>query len=75
MIIQVGIWDNNLKRGWNMFDLFTKVLYTSLVNNKKSQHIRQKPNIVRQLLSSEIITTDRVKSKDNIVNLFVKDLN
>ncbi|PHU02316.1 hypothetical protein BC332_27567 [Capsicum chinense] len=46
----------------------------SVMYNDKSHHIRQRHNIVRELLSSGIITVDYVKSKDNISDLLTKGL-
>ena len=38
----------------------------SFMYNEKSRYIQRRHNIVRQLLSSEIITIDCVKSSDNV---------
>ena len=46
----------------------------SIVYNGKSRHIRWGHNIIRQLLSSGIITIDFVRSKDNIVDPLTKGL-
>ena len=43
--------------------------------NGKSKHIRRRHNTIRQLLSTEIISIDYVKSKDNIVYSLIKGLN
>ena len=43
--------------------------------NGKSRHIRRRHNIIRQLLSTGIISIDYVKSKDNIVDPLTKGLN
>ncbi|WMV30712.1 hypothetical protein MTR67_024097 [Solanum verrucosum] len=41
--------------------------------NRKSRHfIRCRYNIVRELLSSEIITINCMKSKDNMLDLLTK---
>ena len=40
--------------------------------NSKSRHIRRRHNTIRQLLSTEVISLDFVKSKDNIVNPLTK---
>ena len=40
----------------------------------KSRHIRWRHNTVRQLLSSEIITIDYVKSSDNVSDPLTKGL-
>ena len=42
--------------------------------NGKSRHIRRRHDIVRQLLSSGIITIDYVKLKDNIADPLTKGL-
>ena len=42
--------------------------------NGKSRHIRRRHNIVRQLLSSGMISIDHVKSKDNIADPLTKGL-
>ena len=47
----------------------------SIMYNGKSRHIRRRHNSVRQLLSSEIITIDYVKSKDNVSDPLTKGLN
>ncbi|KAF3650371.1 putative protein-like [Capsicum annuum] len=46
----------------------------SMMYNGKSYHIRRRHNTVRELLSSEIITVDYVKSKDNVSNPLTKGL-
>ena len=43
--------------------------------NGKSKHIRRRHNTIRQLLSTEIISIDYVKSKDNIVDPLTKGFN
>ena len=43
--------------------------------NDKSKHIRCKHNTIRQLLSTEVISLDYVRSKDNIADLLTKRLN
>ena len=43
--------------------------------NGKSRHIRRRHNTIRQLLSTEVIFLDYVKSKDNIADLLTKGLN
>ncbi|PHT25472.1 hypothetical protein CQW23_34901 [Capsicum baccatum] len=45
-----------------------------MMYNGKSHHIRGKHNIVRELLSSGIITVDYVKSKDNVSDSLTKGL-
>ncbi|PHT38508.1 Peroxisomal 2,4-dienoyl-CoA reductase [Capsicum baccatum] len=42
--------------------------------NDKSRHISRSHNTVRELLSSEIITVDHAKSKDNVSDLLTKGL-
>ena len=37
-----------------------------MIYNSKSLHIRQRYNTIRELLSSEIITIDNARSKNNI---------
>jgi len=44
------------------------------IYNGKSKHIRRKYNIVKQLLSNEIISIDFISSKDNLADLFNKSL-
>ena len=44
------------------------------IYNGKSRHIRHKHNTIKQLLSNGVITTDFVKSKDNIANPLTKGL-
>ncbi|KAF3638365.1 putative phosphoserine aminotransferase, chloroplastic-like [Capsicum annuum] len=46
----------------------------SMMYNGKSHHIRRRNNTVRELLSSEIITVDSVKSKDNVSDSLIKGL-
>ncbi|PHT58063.1 hypothetical protein CQW23_00426 [Capsicum baccatum] len=46
----------------------------SMMYNGKSRHIRQRHNTVRELLSSEIITVDYVKSKNNVSDPLIKGL-
>ncbi|PHT33743.1 hypothetical protein CQW23_25543 [Capsicum baccatum] len=46
----------------------------SMMYNGKSCHIIRRHNAVRELLSSEIITVDYVKSKDNVSGLLTKGL-
>ena len=43
--------------------------------NSKSSHIRCGHNITRLLLSTEVISLDYVKSKDNIADSLIKRLN
>lgn len=43
--------------------------------NGKSRHIRRRHNIIRQLLSTGVITFDYFKSKDNIADPLTKGLN
>ena len=43
--------------------------------NSKSSHIRRGHNITRLLLSTEVISLDYVKSKDNIADSLIKRLN
>ena len=43
--------------------------------NGKSRHIRRRHNTIRQLLSTEFIYVDYVKSKDNIADPLTKGLN
>ncbi|PHT40083.1 putative folate-biopterin transporter 5 [Capsicum baccatum] len=45
-----------------------------MMYNGKSRHIQQRHNIVRELLSSGIITGDYVKSKDNVLDSLTKGL-
>ena len=44
------------------------------VYNGKSRHIRHRHNTIKQLLSNGVITTDFVKSKDNIADPLTKGL-
>ena len=46
----------------------------NIMYNGKSQHIRQRHNTIRQLISSGMITINFVRSKDNIVDLLTKGL-
>ena len=46
----------------------------NVVYNGKSRHIRRRHDIVRQLISSGIITIGYVKSKDNIADPLKKGL-
>ncbi|PHU16087.1 hypothetical protein BC332_17292 [Capsicum chinense] len=46
----------------------------STMYNGKSRHIRRRHNISRELLSSEIITVNYVKSKDNMSDQLTKGL-
>ncbi|PHU20607.1 hypothetical protein BC332_11758 [Capsicum chinense] len=46
----------------------------SMMYNGKSHHIQRRHNIVRELLSSGIITVDYVKSKDNMSDPLTKGL-
>jgi hypothetical protein len=46
----------------------------SYMYNGKSRHIRRRHNIVRQLLSNDIISIDYIKSKDNIADPLTKSL-
>ena len=43
--------------------------------NGKSRHIRRRHNAIRQLLSTEIISIDYMKSNDNIADPLTKGLN
>ena len=43
--------------------------------NGKSRHIRRKLNIIRQLLSTGVISLNYVKYKDNIMDPLSKGLN
>ena len=43
--------------------------------NGKSRHIRRRHNTIRQLLLTNIISLDCVKSKDNIADSLIKGLN
>ena len=42
------------------------------IHNGKSRYIRPKHNTIRQLLSTEVISLDYVKFKDNIAALLTK---
>ena len=44
------------------------------IYNGKSRHIRCRYNTIKQLLSNGVITTDFVKSKDNIADPLTKGL-
>ncbi|PHT83444.1 hypothetical protein T459_11887 [Capsicum annuum] len=46
----------------------------SIMYNVKSHHIRRRHNIIRELLSSGIITIEYVKSKDNMSDPLTKGL-
>ena len=46
----------------------------SVMYNGKSRHIRRRHNIVRQLISSGVISIDYVRSKDNVSNPLTKGL-
>ncbi|GJX93350.1 hypothetical protein Tco_0347936 [Tanacetum coccineum] len=46
----------------------------SIMYNGKSRHIRRRHNSIRQLLSTEVISIDYVKSKDNIADPLTKGL-
>ena len=46
----------------------------SHIYNGKSRRIRQRHNIVRQLLSNGIMTIEYIRSKENIVDLLTKGL-
>ena len=46
----------------------------NIMYNGKSRHIWRRHNTIRQLLSSEIITIDFVRSKDNITDPLTKGL-
>jgi len=46
----------------------------NFVYNGKPRHIRCRHNIVRQLLSNEVISIDFVSSKDNLADPFTKGL-
>ena len=43
--------------------------------NGKSRHIRRRHNTIKQQLSTEVISVDFVKSKDNIADPLTKGLN
>ena len=43
--------------------------------NCKSRHIHHRHNTIRQLLFTEVITLNYVKSKDNIMSPLTKALN
>ena len=43
--------------------------------NGKSRHIRRRHNTIKQQLSTGVISTDYVKSKDNIADPLTKGLN
>ncbi|PHT78997.1 hypothetical protein T459_17049 [Capsicum annuum] len=45
-----------------------------MMYNGKSHHLKRRYNTVRELLSSEIITVDYVKSKDNVPDPLTKGL-
>ncbi|GKE15192.1 hypothetical protein Tco_1422769 [Tanacetum coccineum] len=44
----------------------------STMYNGKSRHICRRHNLIRQLLSTRVISVDYVKSKDNIVDPLTK---
>ena len=46
----------------------------NVMYNGKSRHIRRRHDTVRKLISSEIITINYVKSKDNIADTLTKGL-
>ena len=46
----------------------------SVMYKEKSRHIRRRHNSIRQLLSSEIIRINYVKSKDNVSDPVLKGL-
>ena len=46
-----------------------------MMYNGKSRHIRRRHNTIRQLISTEVISVDYVKSKDNIADPLTKGLN
>ena len=43
--------------------------------NGKSRHIRRRHNTIKQLLLTNVISLDYVKSKDNIADPLIKGLN
>ena len=45
------------------------------MHNGKSRHIHRRPNTIRQLLSTGVISVDYVKSKDNFADPLTKGLN
>ena len=47
----------------------------NMMYNGKSRHMRRRHNTIRQLISSRVISTDFVKSKDNIADPLTKGLN
>ncbi|CAM8882858.1 unnamed protein product [Rhodiola kirilowii] len=47
----------------------------NVMYNGKSRHIRRRPNTIRQLLSSGVISIDYVRSKENIEDPLTKGLN
>lgn len=47
----------------------------SCMYNGKSRHIRRRHNTIRQLISNGIISTDYVKSKENIADPLTKGIN
>ena len=59
-----------------MHSAIIKQLYVrhKILYNGKSRHISHRHNIVKQLLSNEIISIDFVSSKDNLANQFTKGL-
>ena len=46
----------------------------NFIYNGRFRHIRRSHNIVKQLLSNEIISIDFVSSKNNLTDLFIKSL-
>ena len=46
----------------------------SHIYNGKSRHIRRRHNIVRQLLSNDIMTIEYIRSKENIADPLTKGL-
>lgn len=47
----------------------------SVMSNGKSRHIRRRHNTIRQLLSTSVISTDYIRSKNNITDSLSKVLN
>ena len=45
----------------------------NFIYNGKSKHIRHRHNTIKQLPSNDIISIDFVSSKDNLMDLFIKD--
>ena len=50
------------------------IINPPLEYNGKSQHIRRRHNIVRQLLSNGAIYIDYIKSKDNLADMLTEGL-